>query len=386
MARKCIAVLEIGSSKMTCIVGSRGASGIFEIAAQSQFEYAGFMEGEFLEPEALKGAISQVVTNAQTEACRYITHLYVGVPAEFSLVSVRSSGKSFTKPKKVTTFDVDELFEKLEAQENSATHVVVGSSPVCFELSDKRKVIDVVGEITTSFAATLSFVLAERSFVSTISKALDALDIPNIEFVSEPLAECMFVVDTAKRDEGAILIDCGYITTGVAIAMGDGLVALNSFSLGGGHLSGDLYKCLEIPFNVCENLKRKIVLNVQPEDDDYYQVVCDGETHKVNAKQANDIVLARLEQIAGIINQCIEASNIPFEENKTVLLTGGGISLVRGARDRLSKYLGRRVEVVAPVVPELNKPNLSAAISLLNFALDQAPTVKLNIFKFFNKK
>ena len=386
MAKKCIAVLEIGSSKISCIVGTRNSSDTFDISAYSTVEYAGFMEGSFLEPEALPKAIAQAITDAEISAQKYITHLYIGVPAEFSVVEVKSARKVFARPKKVTVFDVDEMFEEAEGLKKSSTHLVIGRSPVFFELSDKRKVVDPIGEITSSLNATLSFVLGEQGFISEIGRIMKTLSVPNVEFVSETLAECMFVVDPAKRDESAVLVDCGFITTSVSMVMGDGIVALSSFSLGGGHLSGDLYKCLELPYNVCESLKRKAVISIAPEADDYYEVSVDGQTHKISAQMANEILIDRIVQIADVITKCIAASNITFPEDKPILLTGGGLGLMRGVRDQLGKRLNRRIEIAVPSVPELDRPNLSAGLSLLNLALDQPPTVKLNIFKIFGKK
>lgn len=386
LAKKTVAILEIGSSKVSCVIGSRGVNSTLDILGYSQVPYAGFMEGEFLEPDALKDVVSQAVTAAETEAQRYITHMYVGVPAEFSMVEVRSAGVTYKKRKKLTEFDIDDLFDSVDTFKSHTTHVVVNRCPIFFELDDKSKVVDPTGWVTGSINATLSFVLAEREFVKMLTKLLAPMSIANIEFISEPLASSMFVVEAEDRDESAILVDCGYITTSVSVVMGDGLAGLYSFSLGGGHIAADLYKCMELPFNASESLKRKVVLNTLPDKDDCYELNDSGEIKKIEAKQANDVVIARIEQICDIINECILNSGIDYPENTALLLAGGGISYIPGAKDYLSQKTGRQVSIAAPNLPLLNKPHLSAPLGLLNLALNQPIKVKLSIVKLFNKK
>ena len=61
--------------------------------------------------------------------------------------------------------------------------------------------------------------------------------------------------------------------------------------------------------------------------------------------------------------------NIP--EYVPLMITGGGLCFIRGAKEHLSGRLGTMVEVVAPKVPLMDSPTQSTVLSLMELALEQ---------------
>ena len=47
MTKDSVAVLEIGSQKITCIIGQRGVNGTFLIKSLAECEYEGFSDAHF---------------------------------------------------------------------------------------------------------------------------------------------------------------------------------------------------------------------------------------------------------------------------------------------------------------------------------------------------
>ena len=95
MAESNVTVIEIGSSKLSCVVAKRGVNGIFNIKARAQVEYAGFFEGEFIEPSLLEDAVKSLFSQIQSIYKKKIQKIYVGVPAEFSKVTLASEQNTF---------------------------------------------------------------------------------------------------------------------------------------------------------------------------------------------------------------------------------------------------------------------------------------------------
>lgn len=84
---KDVTVVEIGSSKLSCVVAQKGVNGIFNIKAKATVEYAGFFEGEFVEKSLLEDAVMSLFAQIQSVYKKKIEKIYVGVPAEFSKVT-----------------------------------------------------------------------------------------------------------------------------------------------------------------------------------------------------------------------------------------------------------------------------------------------------------
>ena len=70
----------------------------------------------------------------------------------------------------------------------------------------------------------------------------------------------MYLLSDTKRENPSIIVDCGYLSTSVSITKGNGLLSLNSFSVGGAQVTSDLSECLKISYNEAEELKKQIIL------------------------------------------------------------------------------------------------------------------------------
>jgi len=371
MAKKNVAVMDFGTSRISVIIGDRGINNTFDVRGFGEINYAGFMDGQFLEPERLPECIRAVLAMAENNARTKITDLYVGVPAEFCVSAVRSAQRNFPKKHKITEQDIQSMYDEADEFGASTTHVVINRSPIYFTLDDNRRVIDPKGVVTTRLGAMFSFVLAERNFLNIVSSVIEMLRIKFVDFLSESLAESLYLIEPSDRDACAILVDCGYLTTSVSIIMGDGLVSLHSFSLGGGHIVADLSEQFDLPFGVAEQLKRKIVLSFQPEKGDYYEVMQGDKEYKIDAGIANAVVSSRVTQIAKMVGKCLDSCKFEYPDYVPILLTGGGLCYLKGARDLVSKVLGKDTRVIAPPVPQLDKPHVSSLLGLLDVALKQ---------------
>ena len=385
MAKKNVAVLDFGTSCISVIIGDRGINNTFDVKGFGEINYAGYMDGQFLEPQRLPDTVRAVLAMAENNARCRITDLYVGVPAEFCVAAVRSTQRNFPKKHKISEQDLQSMYDEADEVGASTTHNVINRSPIYFTLDDNRRVIDPKGVVTTRIGAMFSFVLGERDFLNVVSSILEPLKLKYVDFISEPLAEGLYLVEPSERDACAILVDCGYLSTSVSIVMGDGLVSLNSFSLGGGHIVADLAEQFDLPFAVAEQLKRKVVLSFQPEKGDYYEVTQGEQEYKIDAGIANAVVAGRVTQIAKMVAKCLNNCKFEYPDYLPILLTGGGVSYLKGARDLISKVLNKDTRIVAPSVPQLDKPHVSGILGLLDVALKQNKLNNSFLSKLFKK-
>ncbi len=381
MAKKNIAVMDFGSSHITVLIGDNGINGTFGVRGYARVPYAGYLEGEILEPENLSEALCTAIKSAQNNARAKITHLYVGVPGEFCINEVKSVSKDYGKAKKIGSREVEELFLMADDFGSSPTHIVINRSPVCFELDNRDRVIDPKGLSTTMLGATLSFVLAERSFVGAVLQALEIMRLGFVDFLAEPLAESMYLISPEERDCSAVLVDCGYLSTTVSVIVGDGLVCMRSFSLGGGHIVADICEMLAVPFAVAQKIKDNALLAGKPSELEEISAELEGKIYTVKALAVYEIVERKVRQIAKMIVKSLETCTYERPDKIRINLTGGGISYIKGIRERLFELLGKAVSIREPKIPLMNEPKLSAVLGLLDMALKQSQSNN----SFFNK-
>ena len=339
-----IAIIDFGSSKIVSLIGSAGVNNTLNTLGKGEIFYAGFHNCKFIEPENLKFSIASSIANAEDNAGEKITDVFIGVPGEFSSIVTKSITLKFPKQKRITPFDVENIFKTGNTFENEPNYCLINQSVIYYELDDKQRVIDPVNYKSKQVTGKVSYVLAQRYFVECIKSIFYELNINIRGFVSSMLAESLYLFEPALRDKYALLVDVGYLTTSVALTQGNGLIYLNSFSMGGCHIASDLSQCLRIPFSEAEQLKNKIALAWIPTSRDVYTLEnVDQGMSTYAAKATNEIALDRVELISSYIQKCLDLCKYELPKFLPIYLAGGGISSMHGIRNILSRKLKRPV-------------------------------------------
>lgn len=367
MFKDIVTVIDFGSSRITALTGVKEVNKTFRLLASSDSEYSGFTNGEFIDPNELKDAIDNAISDIEKQLHSKITSVYVGVPAEFCFAYDDTLTKIFPKKKKITTKIIDNLFLEDEEKNPYTTHTVINKSPLYYIINDENKTNEPIDMYASKIQARVSYILVENQFKMLVGGILDEIGIKEYDFLSNSLSESIYLIDEYKRNEGAYLIDCGYITTSVSQILGDGLKELKSFSMGGGYITSDLAKSLEISIDEGEELKRQAIITLKPLGVDFYEI---SSGKRFGVKIVNEIIMARLDKIVALIKKCIENFSMEIPEYIPLCFTGGGINYIEGITDYLRKEFNRPIELKSPKALLYKKPDLSSSISLLNMAIN----------------
>lgn len=372
-------VLEIGTSKLSAVIGNVNDNGVYEIKAHHSAEYAGFMSGEWLEPDKLGDQVFDVLQTAMENAnIKGIKKVYIGVPGEFSTVVVKEVTTRYPKYKTITNQDIENLFDKGDNFQDREFSTI-NRSPIYFKLDDNKRIVTALGQQTDILSGMLSYVLAKRSFVDMFTNMLNDYGVNEVEFVSESLASVVGLFEPEQRDRYVVLVDVGYLTSSVCLARGDGLLYLGSFSVGGANISADISEYLNIPYDEAVDIKNNLDLNLVPTENDYYKVPYDGFYYHVPYQDIYDLVYDRLDVVGTYIKKAIEMCEFDFPQYLPIYLTGGGISYLRGAREYLSKLLNRPIEIAVPKSATFDKPEYASLMGLLNVASKNNTSIFENI-------
>lgn len=367
MFKDIVTVIDFGSSRITALTGVKEVNNGFHLLASADCEYSGFSNGEFLDPNELCDAIDKAIEDVEKQLHSKISSVYVGVPAEFCFVYDDVLTKIFPKKKRITPKIIDSLFLEDLEKNRYTTHTIVNKSPLYYIVNDENKTNSPIDMYAGKIQARVSYLLVENKFKMLVGGILDAIGIKEYDFLSNTLAESIYLIDEYKRNEGAYLIDCGYITTSVSLVLGDGLKELKSFSMGGGYITADLAKVLEISLDEAEELKRQAIITLKPYGVDYYEI---SSGKKFGVKVVNEIIMSRLDKIVSLIKKCIDSFSMEIPEYIPLSFTGGGINYIVGITDFLRKEFNRPIELKAPKALLYKKPDLSSSISLLNMAIN----------------
>ena len=361
-------VIDIGTEKIVVAVGYGNADGTISIIGSGEAEYAGYLDGEFLELDKLGLAIKQAIKVAERNSRMVIDEAYVGVPSAFCIAIEKEVVQNKSRMR-INRSVLDNLVDLGNDFYKFNTHRVISVDPIEYKLDDGRKTLDPLGMVSSSIRARLSYVLAEVKFLDTIEDILNTIGIAVSGYISTAVAEGQYLLKDKEKAED-IIIDCGHLSTSVAIFKGKGLLALKEFSSGGGFVTQDLMKWLKINYKSADALKRKIVLSIKPDDNELYEVktTSDSAIQSISAVNANNIVSYTVEVVANTIIKCLQQHSDVITNNMNIYLTGGGLSYIKGAKDVLANVFSKDVKILAPDLAGLNKPHYSSILSLLYVA------------------
>ena len=365
MQKREIAVIDVGSSGITVAVGERGVNKTFLIKARREYAYDGFQDGEFFDKDSVKKILFSAADFIRDATKRHTAQVFVGVPGEFTKVVVKESQISFSGKKKITDEDVDRLYDSAFVSA-AGKYTLINRSAIVYELDDYRRLANPVGSVSEILKGKLSFVLCDNYFTEIFRNTLKASGFSDVECVSVSLAEIMYLIEPEERDRIVMLIDAGYITTTFSLVQGDGILYQKTFAFGGGFITAVLTQRFGIDFDIAEELKRKVNLsavNVQKTS-----VVECSDSNVYDAEEARTAIISSLDDLCEELSNCIDNCGYVIPDYVSVLVTGGGISSLRGAKEHVSKRLGVNVGVIAPKVPLMDKPTESSLISLLDMA------------------
>ena len=368
MQKKQAAVIDIGSSKITAIVGERGINKTFIIKAKYTYEYDGFADGEFFDEEKLKLILIDAVKKLSVVMRGKLDIVYVGVPAEFTSLIVKNSQISFPKKKRITEEDVDTLFDAafvVGADKNT----LINRSAVVYELGDFRMLANPINSYSETLKGKLSFILCDEYFMQKVVSVIKTSGITDVECISESLSRALYLLDAESRDRISVILDVGYITSTLSVIQGDGIIYEKSFGYGGGYITAAISEKYSLDFQVAEELKRKVNLClISGATSDYTEI--EGGNY-FPTEEIKNTVLKSLDVLCEKISDAFNEFDFSLPEYVPLLITGGGISYLRGAKEHLSSRLEMPVSVLAPSVPMMDKPSESTVLSLLNLALEQ---------------
>ncbi len=361
------AVLDVQSDKLSIVIARASSSGV-RVLYRDEMDYAGFQDGEFLDKDAVYAIVPNAISKAAQAVSVKIKHVLVGVPGEFTPVVCRTVRKEFPKRKKLTAGDLDKLHKEGADFTDNTDYVCINSSPIYYITDSHSRVVSPIGSVTSQISCYISYVLMEKGFKDLFDSVIEKAG-ASASYCSSMLAEIMFIIPTDVRDNGAILLDTGYISSSVAYAKGDGILHNIAFSLGSGHIAAKLYQELGIPYSHACALLRKINMNLQFEKDSKYTVAVNGTEYGYDVTDVNEVCFEVIQSIGNAVNKAVSMAKTEIPQHVPMLITGSGIAEIIGARELLEAITKRPIGVVASAVTELSGMKYSSLASLVLYSL-----------------
>lgn len=381
MKNNFVAILDFGSSKVTCMVATKVAGrSDFVIRAVGQSAYNGFDDNSWYEPETISFAVTDAISQVEKKMDSPIKEIFVGVPGVFCATVTSEASVTFHSKKKIDGDDIQELIKKADIFDVGSDNIPMGGKPVYFILDGALKTFDPVGSVASKLTALVSFSFMKNYFRNSVSPVLLQKGIKKVTYMNTCDAETQFIAQTMGLTDYCIVVDVGHITTNVMLSGGKSLLFSRTFSLGSGYLASDLCQVEGCEYKVAMATLEKINFSLEFREGDTYNV--NGVV--LDAKRTNEILKARIGQIADYIIKSFQYCDKEIPYNTPVILTGGGLTYLRGGAYVLSTFLGKNVKVYESANPQTNRNEYTSCYGLLAEAIKNNGA-RSSIFAFLRR-
>lgn len=371
MAQKSVAVLDVRSSEVTVFVGERSVNHTFVFKASRTESYGGYENGAFYKEEdgKLSAAIVRAIAAVEQVCGERVRMLYVGVPGDFTKVIAKEQDIGFPKKRRVTEKDISVLFEN--GREEVKDYRFMRASSMIYVTGDKQRVIDPVGISTTGLTGCVSYFYCSEYFCSAIEEALDGKKI-RLKYLPTQFAIASYLIPSETRDECALFLDAGYLSSTLSIVLGNGVIAQRSFWAGKGQVAFLVMERLNVPYNVALALLHRVNLFAKPdaESGETMQFLYRGEAYEYSPALLAETVEEGLDNICEKAEAFLEEFDERELDYKPLYVSGEGLTEIRGAAEHISKRLNRILEPIAPELPYYNNPAMSSRVALLDMACE----------------
>jgi len=397
MQRGVIAILDIGSSKIACLVlrfdGPEQFSakdgfgdGVGSMAGQSSFRVIGAATTRsrgvrFGEVEAMaetERAVRTAVQAAQKMANVRVDHVIAclsgGRPRSYGL-----DGQVDVMGQTVTEGDIGRVLAECEVPDIGEGRQVLHAQPVNFALDHRSGLEDPRGQIGSTLTTDLHLMTVEDSIIENLLFCIKRCDLELAGVASSAYAAGISSLVEDEQELGAACIDMGGGSTGISIFMRKHMIYSDSVRMGGDHVTSDISMGLQVAPAMAERIKTFYggVLATGMDDREMIEVgsnTGDWERDRRTVSRAEliGIMRPRIEEILEEVRVRLDAAGFEHLPSQQIVLTGGG-SQIPGLDGLASKILGQQVRLGRPLrvqgLPQAATGSaFSAAVGLSLFA------------------
>jgi len=389
MQRGIVAILDIGTSKIACLVlrfdGAANAplgDGVGSMSGQSRFRVAGVFNtrsrgvtfGEIDRMEETERAIRTAVQGAQKMANVRIDH----VIACFSGAHPRSYGLAGTvalEDSCVTEHDIARVLANCDIPDYGADRHVVHALPVNFALDHRSGLSDPRGQIGNKLSVDMHMLTIDTSAIENVLHCIQRCDLELAGIASSAYTSGISSLVEDEQQLGAACIDIGGGTTGISIFIRKHMIFADTVRMGGAHITSDISQGLQVPLAMAERIKARFGGVEATGIDDREMIDLGGETgdweldrRRVSRAELIGIMRPRVEEILEDVRTRLDAAGFEHLPSQRIVLTGGS-SQILGIGEIASKIFGRQVRLGRPLrvrgLPQnATNPSFSAAVGL----------------------
>ena len=393
-----LAVLDIGSSKITCLVltldparlaeagrnDRLGTSlfGAIEVVGAYNVQSRGVRRGEIVDMDEVCRSIRMALLNAEKMAApkvervdQVIVSFSGGRPRSFS-----TTAEVETETGQVTGRDISNVMGACPPPPVGEARRILHAQPVEISVDGEAGITDPRGMTGHKLTVAMHVLTVDARPLSNLMECIRQCDLDLAGVVAAPYASGLSALVEDEQRTGAVCIDMGGGSTSFSVFLRDHLICVEQIRYGGDHVTSDIAAGLLMRSAAAERIKTLYggLIPTGADDRELIDAPRIGEEESPNRRQISrgmliGVIRPRVEETFRLVRQRLVELGITEMPGCSIVLTGAA-SQMPGVDEMATRIMGRRPRIGRPIriagLPQsLAGPDFSTVVGLATYAL-----------------
>lgn len=404
MKKNIIAGLDLGTTKVCAVIAEKTDNSI-NILGFGVAPSEGLNRGLVANISKTAEAITEAMNIASNRAGLAVKELNVGVAGEHITSLRHRNYVTINNPEhEITAADLERLKSDVLTIRIPSDRQILHIIPEEYFVDYQGGIDDPIGMCGQRLEAVNHVVLASVPAIQNIKKSVERAGFMVKDYILQPVASSLSVLEDNEKDLGILLIDIGGGTTDIAIYHKKAIKHTKVIGVAGNQVTNDIRETLGIVTTDAEKLKREYGFAIETaiikDEDIFIKGVGARGNIKIPVTLLTQIISVRMRELFSLIENELRNSGFKNKIKAGVVLTGGG-SLLKGCTELAEDVFGLPARIGVPLElgtglsNEVESPEFATVAGLIKgipgksssegFTTVKTTTKKIDFGKAFKK-
>ncbi len=326
-----IAALDIGTTKIACLIGRKNDEGKIDILGVGKTESIGVKRGVVHNVSQTVDSIKRAVAEAEAKANCKVYEVNVGIAGQHIKSSqVPNVRMRSNQHEMISDNDIELLKNEMHKMVMIPGEEIIHVLPQEYKIDDEGGIKDPKGMFGSRIECMFHIITGQSSSAKNIQICIEQANLKINNLILEPLASSQAVLSNDERDAGVALVDIGGGTTDVAIFHGGIIRHTAVIAMGGNIVTHDIHEKCSILESQAEKLKVRFgeAISYDGQESEVIVIpVINGSKKEINKRTLSAIIEARMTEIIYTVFNEIVNSGYAKKLICGIVITGGGAQL-----------------------------------------------------------
>jgi cell division protein FtsA len=327
--KEIVATLDLGTNKVVVLIAEIGEEGV-SVLGIGRAETDGLRRGVVISIGKTVDAIVKAKHDAEQMSGYLVREVIAGVGGTH-IVGVNNHGMVTTKMGEIRGKDVERVLEAASMIPMQMDRSIVNCLPVQYLVDEHEGIRDPIGMSGVRLEAYTHLITGARTAIENVLKCAERSGLSVVEFVANPLASALAVLEPNEMEIGVCCLDLGAGTADLTIWTQGSLLHTCVLGAGGQVITSDISTGLRTPLACAEELKvqQGVALGRLVPDDDTIEVpAVGGRPNKRLSRHAlTEIIEPRVAEIFELVRREILKTGYADLLAGGVVITGGSAQM-----------------------------------------------------------